>query len=698
MQVKRGLRRALRGAAAGFAMLLLVAVTTMPGATARAAGEAAEVTGGTLTWGVKSSFWSYITGPIAHGTVEAGGAASLDGNQARFADGSGTWADDGGTLSTRGSVRFTGHDGELDLTIANPRLVADGDDGTLVVDVTDSEGGTSDDLAIADVDLSGAVTIDGDTVVVSGAKATLTKAGTAVFAYHGTPMYAAGTALADLSARFTIAVAEPTATPTSTPTDEPTSTATPTVTATPTATTTSTGTPTATSSPTATSTATASGKAGSLTWGVKSSFRSYITGPIAHGSISVARGAKAVGGGYRFGQSATSADPPDAAGTTTYRGTVRFTGHDGVLDLSFTDPAITVTSSGSARLSASVTGHGRVVLANLSLSSGSRGTASGSVTYTGVDATLTAAGAKVFSYHGSAFYPAGTALDPVTFVVGTKAAASNSSGTVATASTASASATATATASATTGTAAATLGCRLSDAELVWGFKESFRAYISGTIANGDWTTGGGATYATPVFTWHAGAGSGDAEAGTGEIAFSGTVRFTGHDGALDTTIADPVVAFTGPGAAVLRLDYAGTTMDAALAGKDARQETPDVPFVQLAVGEGTLTRAGDRVTISDIPASLTGEGSAAFPNYQAGSAFDPVTLSYTATDCATAATPSPAGQSSAVAPGATGSPAAAGTDGGVPDWVGWVASGTVGAVLGSALTLLVARRWLVRA
>ncbi|MEO8529161.1 MAG: HtaA domain-containing protein, partial [Pseudolysinimonas sp.] len=39
-------------------------------------------------------------------------------------------------------------------------------------------------------------------------------------------------------------------------------------------------------------------------------------------------------------------------------------------------------------------------------------------------------------------------------------------------------------------------GCVVSTAQLSWGFKESFRAYIDSTIANGEWTEADGATYA----------------------------------------------------------------------------------------------------------------------------------------------------------------------------------------------------------
>src|SRR5690606_8583207 len=83
--------------------------------------------------------------------------------------------------------------------------------------------------------------------------------------------------------------------------------------------------------------------------------------------------------------------------------------------------------------------------------------------------------------------------------------------------------------------------CDVADAELRWGFKESFRAYIDGSIANGEWSTADGAEYATPEFIWRGGSGE-----IPGDVAFRGSVRFTGHGGILDTTIADPVVRFGG--------------------------------------------------------------------------------------------------------------------------------------------------------
>lgn len=171
---------------------------------------------------------------------------------------------------------------------------------------------------------------------------------------------------------------------------------------------------------------------------------------------------------------------------------------------------------------------------------------------------------------------------------------------------------------ATPAVAAAGQDCDVTGATLTWGFKESFRAYIDGSIANGQWTTADGATYTTPEFTWHDGSGVYDPQDGTGLIQFAGSVRFTGHDGLLDTTIANPQIRLDG-GSAMLLLDVAGVTMDG-----DPTDLTA-VEFVELPVARVV---GEDAVRTVDAANELTGDGAAAFPNYAVGEAFDPVELS----------------------------------------------------------------------
>jgi len=453
--------------------------------------------------------------------------------------------------------------------------------------------------------------------------------------------------------------------------------------------------------------------AGSLSWGVKASFRSYVTGPIAHGAITTT-GASSVLGAYVFPQAA-AAQLANGLGTVAYSGSVRFTGHDGILDLRLSDPQVRIDSATSGTLLLRVNGGAPVAFASLALGSGTKTTdATGAVRYANVPASLTSAGSGAFSFEGSTFYPAGTALDPVTFLVGS--ANSAPSGTVVVASaTKKTSNGPAATPPATTGitlsdgepveggdvtaeadgfqpnesgilvviystptvlaenvtadasgrvswsgtlprgltgqhtltfqgsvdrgivldiAAASELQCTVSDAKLVWGFKESFRAYIDGSIANGEWTTEGGVSYATPSFTWTGGTGGADAD-GALDVQYAGSVRFTGHGGVLDTTIANPRVVIDGD-RAVLLLDVTGTTQ----AGEAVSQTAVEFAELDLAGVEGTTD--GDTVTWSDVPATLTAAGAAAFGTYPEGEALDPVTITATVESGCASESPAP--------------------------------------------------------
>jgi hypothetical protein len=171
--------------------------------------------------------------------------------------------------------------------------------------------------------------------------------------------------------------------------------------------------------------------------------------------------------------------------------------------------------------------------------------------------------------------------------------------------------------------------CDITDATLTWGFKDSFRAYIDSDIANGEWTTDGAVTYDTPAFTWTGGTGTYTPITGDAVISFTGSVRFTGHEGVLDTTIADPVLRLGGD-TGVLLLDVSGPTMDG------TPVDVQDVPFVDLP---SATVIGGDAVRTIDADTVLTEDGNAAFPNYEVGTAFDPVAVSITVgKDCPVAA------------------------------------------------------------
>jgi len=500
--------------------------------------------------------------------------------------------------------------------------------------------------------------------------------------------------------------------------------------------------------------------AGALSWGIKSSFISYVTGPIANGSVSVYGGAGYSGGLVHFPQgSADAFDRASGNGTVGYRGTVAFTGHHGELDLAFTDPVITV-SGASGSLSV-VSGGSRITLATLAIGSGSRSVdASGAITWSGVPATLTAAGATAFA----GFYGAGTALDPVTFTVGAPNGSSlGVVGVVAAAAAEPTTRTPAPTPPATTGAAIvgnalpsaggeievradgfqpnetgiliviysqpvllgvvnadangvatwkgrlpagltgqhtltfqgsvsrgivldiaeaasyrlSASACTVEDATLEWGFKESFRSYISGTIANGEWTVSDGAEYETPSFSWH-GTGSLDPEAASGELSFEGAVRFTGHEGILDTTIANPVIRLDGDGTGVLLLDVQGTTRD----GEPVQAQGIEYATLDFAGVEPIVE--GDTLTFSGVPATLTAAGAVTLTSYPEGEAMDPVTLVISVpSDCVGSPTPE------AVATDGGEEAPAAGPD---LSWLWWLLGALVLAAVAVVVTVLLVR------
>lgn len=175
------------------------------------ASAAETATSGSLSWGVKASFRSYIASPIAHGSATAGGGASTaaDGT---FAFPAATGTVDGGSVDAAfgGDVHFTGHAGALDMTFSDLKLSLDGTAGQLFADV-DSKGlstGTLEhyeDVALATLDL-GTVTAQPTAGGYSwtAIPATLTADGATAFA----GFYSAGTALDPVS--FSLDVAEDT--------------------------------------------------------------------------------------------------------------------------------------------------------------------------------------------------------------------------------------------------------------------------------------------------------------------------------------------------------------------------------------------------------------------------------------------------------------------------------------------------------
>ena len=151
--------------------------------------------------------------------------------------------------------------------------------------------------------------------------------------------------------------------------------------------------------------------AGSLTWGISSSFANYVTGTIAKGSIST-NGVGGGRGGYVFPQATGSSWNADTrTGTVRYSGTVTFTGHGGLLSETFSNPVITVSSPTSGTISAG----GQSFPLNLT-GAGFTANADGSATWSGVSVGGAISGGDGGGAGGS------LGMDSLSFTVGSASA------------------------------------------------------------------------------------------------------------------------------------------------------------------------------------------------------------------------------------------------------------------------------------
>ncbi len=181
--------------------------------------------------------------------------------------------------------------------------------------------------------------------------------------------------------------------------------------------------------------------------------------------------------------------------------------------------------------------------------------------------------------------------------------------------------------------AAPATACTVSAADVTWGFKESFRSYVSGSIAKGAWEVQDGASYETPNFSWTGGTGWFDAATQTGEVSFTGGIHFTGHNGLLDTTVQNPTLLLTGPGTAQVLIDISGVSMEDALAGSTEAATLTAVPLVNVDMAAASIEESDKTLTLSAAaaPTSITADGFAAFGNYETGTPFDPIALTVSA-------------------------------------------------------------------
>ncbi|MFE3600223.1 HtaA domain-containing protein [Streptomyces sp. NPDC059142] len=385
------------------ALLMALPVALLPAAGAHAADR--TVQGGRLDWGIKSSFLGYVTGPIAQGSWGLTGGAATVGSQFRFHSATGAYDPDSGAFSAgfSGGVRFVGHqksDGsyELDLTLSRPTVRISGGKGTLHADMVSKAKGsgkvtTSSQVPFASLNLSGIDMRGGSSPVALGnVPATLTTQGATAFAGY----YTAGTALDPVSLSVDVAAAPSTTPP-----------------------------PPSSSSPegeekekgarTPEESASAALREAAVDWGVRRTYREYVTGSIAQGKWTLGDGAQDGGALFRFPRGKGTYDAKTGTLDADFAGSVRFTGTR--LDLTLSKVAV-VVKDGKGTLFADVTDAAegsppREAVPLVTFAAGDFTPKDGLAALTETPAKLTAQGAKSFG----SLYPAGTEMDPVSLAV-----------------------------------------------------------------------------------------------------------------------------------------------------------------------------------------------------------------------------------------------------------------------------------------
>ena len=165
--------------------------------------------------------------------------------------------------------------------------------------------------------------------------------------------------------------------------------------------------------------------------------------------------------------------------------------------------------------------------------------------------------------------------------------------------------------------------CPISEVSVSWGFKESFRSYISGAIAQGEWEVSGDVGYEIPEFTFTGGSGFVAPDRGDGAVSFRGGIVFQGHDGILETSLQDPELVFSGSGEALLIFDVTGVTMD------EQNVRRSDVPFARVT-WDGA-SESVDQVRgiwqVESAEVVLSESGSEAFGTYPPGEVMDPMSF-----------------------------------------------------------------------
>lgn len=416
-------------------------------------------------------------------------------------------------------------------------------------------------------------------------------------------------------------------------------------------------------------------ESGTLSWDIRESFLKYLTG-FAHGSVNVEGMEKTAAGGFKYTQASGVYNPETKTGQINFAGTAEFTGHNGQLKSIIKNMRLVVVN-GKGTLVADVdalTRDGKSVsktglaIAEVDLSGAS--VKDGVFSAQNAAVALTAEGSDVLfagQYRG-----ADNAMAPLSFSVklseqtaentvevprvseskssdnkGSENGSSdnsssnssgnsgaNGSGSNGSAGTSGSVSNGGSSSNGSVSNNPAQPVCvpvtrtrevqeqgasdgTIKSANFGWGVRDSFRNYVRGGIANGSWELNG-TSYSSDAFNWSNGTGT--FKGGKGSISFSGSVRFTGHHGILDTTIANPRLEING---------NSGTLYATMNSNDPSGKATNYGEVALLKVDLSGLQSSADAVSVNGAATTLTAEGAKAFAGfYEAGKDMAPLSFS----------------------------------------------------------------------
>lgn len=417
-------------------------------------------------------------------------------------------------------------------------------------------------------------------------------------------------------------------------------------------------------------------ESGTLSWDIRESFLKYLTG-FAHGSVNVEGMEKTPAGGFKYTQASGVYNPETKTGQINFAGTAEFTGHNGQLKSTIKNMRLVVVN-GKGTLVADVdalTRDGKSVsktglafaevdLSGASVKDGVFSAQNAAVALTDEGSTVLFAG----QYRG-----ADNAMAPLSFSVklseqtaentvevprisenksseggasdnkgsengssneGSSNSGANGSGSNGSAGTSGSVSNGGSSSNGSVSNNPAQPVCvpvtrtrevqeqgasdgTIKSANLGWGVRDSFRNYVRGGIANGSWELNG-TSYSSDAFNWSNGTGT--FKNGKGSISFSGSVRFTGHHGILDTTIANPRLEING---------NSGTLYATMTSNDPSGKATNYGEVALLKVDLSGLQSSADAVSVNGAATTLTAEGAKAFAGfYEAGKDMAPLSFS----------------------------------------------------------------------